>query len=400
MKKIPSIRICAAIIIVLAVAMTMQSCSNSTSNESASMKRFKTLGLKYENDSEFFTYFRFSDANGIGLEQGVSRRDPTGVIKVGDLYYIWYTRPPTGIPVVGIEKANDTLRAFPWDLADLWYASSPDGVNWTEQGLAVTRGPEGSFDARSVFTPDVLVANGRYYLFYQAAGSLSQGLGGGDFTENVIGMSWADSPDGPWTRHPEPVLETGPDRSIDNICVHDPTFIVREGKYWLYYKGHPGGGPERSYYNWGRSKKWGIPISWCVAMADKPEGPFVKSELNPVLVAGHEVVVFPYRQGVCALVTQGPERNSIQFAEDGLNFYPVAHGLNMPHAAGVYRVGNFTDTDISPGPGITWGISHATGTIDGERWNYLVRFDCDLSLEKGDRIRKKNKELQEWLDEE
>lgn len=388
------------IAIFLFAGLTLQSCSDGSVNESASMKRFKSSGLKFENDSEFFTYFRFSEANGLGLEEGVSRRDPTGVIKVGDLYHIWYTRPPTGIPVVGPEKANDTLRAYPWDLADLWHATSPDGINWTEQGLAVSRGPEGSFDARTVFTPDVLVADGKYYLYYQAAGSLEQGKDGGDFSHNVIAMSRADSPEGPWHRHPEPIIETGPERSIDHLCVHDPTFVVREGKYFLYYKGHPGGGPEGSYYRWGRSKKLGIPISWCVATSDSPEGPFVKSELNPVIVGGHEVVVFPYRHGVCALVSQGPERNSLQFAEDGLNFYPLAHGLDVPHAAGVFRVGNFTDTDVQPGQGITWGISHETGVIDGQRWNYLVRFDCDLSLEKGDRIRKKNLELKNWLDEE
>ena len=396
----PISRITSAMFIVLIMTMTITSCSNQKDKVSASMKRFQESGLKFENDSEFYTYFKVEEISGIGLEEGVTRRDPTGVIKVGETYYVWYTRPPAGVPVVGPEKANDTLRAYPWDLAEIWCATSPDGNNWTEQGLAVACGPEGSFDARTVFTPDVLVADGRYYLYYQAAGSLAQGKGGGDFIHNVIAMSWADSPDGPWTRFTEPILETGPDRSIDHLCVHDPTFIVREGKYFMYYKGHAGGGPENSYGKWGRSKKWGIPISWCVAISDKPEGPFVKSELNPVIVGGHEVAVFPYRQGVCALVNQGPERNTVQFAEDGLNFYPVAHGVNIPHASGVYRVGNFTDTDVQPGQGITWGVCLDMGYVDGVRWDYIARFDCDLSLEKGDRIKKKNEQLQAWLDEE
>lgn len=73
----------------------------------------------------------------------------------------------------------------------------------------MARGPEGSFDTRSVFTTDILVANGKYYLFYQAAGSLAQGTSrssssvatvpgapvnpfAGDFRHNVIAMSWAD----------------------------------------------------------------------------------------------------------------------------------------------------------------------------------------------------------------
>ena len=365
-----------------AVAMRpFSSIADEKNPESAAMRRFRTLGLKYEQDNEFYSMFRFSPAEGLGLEEGVSRRDPTGVIKVGDLYYVWYTRPPTGQPVVGVEKSTDTLRAYPWDLADLWYATSPDGKNWTEKGLAVARGPKGSFDSRCVYTPDILVANGRYYLFYQASSDDPQARRW-DFAGNVvIGMSWANSPDGPWTRFPESILERGPEGEFDHEHVHDPTLIVREGKYWLYYKGTPGG-PTR------RDKKWGVPIAWGVAFADKPEGPYVKSKLNPVICGGHECIVWPYRKGVCALLVQGPEKYSLQFAEDGLNFMPKAHGLDVPRAAGVYRVGNFTDTNKMPGQGITWGLYHASSRIGPNSWNYLMRFDCDLSLERGERIRK------------
>jgi hypothetical protein len=34
--------------------------------------------------------FRFQEAKGIGREAGVTRRDVSDVIRVGDLYYIWY----------------------------------------------------------------------------------------------------------------------------------------------------------------------------------------------------------------------------------------------------------------------------------------------------------------------
>jgi len=131
-----------------------------------------------------------------------------------------------------------------------------------------------------------------------------------------------------------------------------------------------------------------------VPIADKPEGPYVKSKLNPVICGGHETILWPYHSGVCALLSQGPEKHSLQYAEDGLNFYPKAHGLFVPEAAGVYRVGNFTDTDKMPGQGITWGLYHKLG-----EWNYLMRFDCDLSLERGERIRKEYEELQKWRNE-
>lgn len=361
-----------------AAALAVPGCARMAQKESAAMRRFRLQGLKYEQDNEFYTRFRHSPAIGLGYEEAVVRRDPTDVIKVGNLYYVWYTRTAKGPAHVGFDKATDTLRAYSWDLADLWCATSRDAKRWTERGVAVRRGPKGSFDARSVFTPNVLVANGRYYLFYQAAASLEQGRGLGDFAGNVIAMSWADSADGPWIKGPEPILRTGPEGAFDHRNVHDPSLIVREGKYWLYYKGSPGGST-------GRDKRWGVPIAWGVAFADKPEGPYVKSELNPVICGGHEVIVWPYRKGVCALLCQGPEKNSLQYAEDGLNFAPKAHGLDTPRAAGVYRADNFIDTDNQQGPGITWGLFHARR----DRWHYLMRFDCDLSLTKGNRLRKK-----------
>jgi hypothetical protein len=41
---------------------------------------------------------------------------------------------------------------YKWLNADIWYATSPVGVHWTEKGPAVKRGPKGSWDDFSVFT--------------------------------------------------------------------------------------------------------------------------------------------------------------------------------------------------------------------------------------------------------
>ena len=208
-------------------------------------------------------------------------------------------------------------------------------------------------------------------------------------------MAWADSPEGPWTKASEPILKTGPAGAFDSRNVHDPSLIVRGGRYWLYYKGH-GDGPD------GRDNRWGMPIAWGVAIADKPEGPYLKSGLNPVIIGGHETIVWPYRKGVCALLLQGPEKNSLQYAEDGLNFVPTAHGLATPTAAGLYRADNFIDTERQPGPGITWGLYHAfqTPPSSSRRWHYLARFDCDLTLEHGEKVRQSNEEVQKWLKEQ
>jgi hypothetical protein len=383
------------------VRALVQRVCNALRTESAAARRYRKQGQLYEQDNEFYTEFTPSRAEGLDLEEGVSRRDPSGVIKVGNTYYVWYTRS-AGPPVVGQDKATDELRAYNYDLADIGYATSQDGHTWTEQGVAARRGPKGSFDHRTIFTPDILVANGKYYLAYQAAGDLSQGLGW-DFGYNVLGMSWADSPDGPWHRLPEPILKAGPEGSFDELNVHDPSFIVKGGKYYLYYKGQPKG-PKLETYLEGRDSKYGVRIAQGVAIADRPEGPYKKSRLNPVICGGHECIVFPYRDGICALISQGPEKGSVQFSRDGLNFHPKVFGImsrlfgptvEYPSAAGVFRPGHFADIETQPGQGITWGLRNRMGNVNGHRWNYLARFDCDLSLERGERMRKAN---EEWFE--
>lgn len=377
-------------------------CSTRRENyESASYKRFKENKLRYEKFSEFYTKFTSTEISGIGFQRGIARRDPSSIIRVDSLYYVWYTRTPEGIPVVGLSGANDTLRAFPWDLADIYWATSPDGYNWTEQGSAVSRGDKGTYDARTVFTPDILVANGKYYLFYQAAGSLQeQGWSmrttgkGGDFVPNVIGMSWSESPAGPWQKAGEPVLNVGGPTEWDGNVVHDPCLVAREGKFFLYYKSSPrvpwlnlkGDVFAPEYADIDRA-------AIGVAISDKPEGPYIKSEYNPVIIGGHECIIWPYRKGACAMLSEGPEKNSIQFSEDGINFYPVAHGIDVPKAAGTFRPGSFTDTDIKDGQGITWGLFQ----VIHNEWNYLKRFDCDLSLEKGLKKEAEYKKLQTWM---
>jgi len=99
--------------------------------------------------SELVTFER-RELSGIGAEHKVMRRDPSDVIKVGDLYYVWYSKGP-------ISPGYD---------ATVWYATSKDGVEWVEKGEAVAKGEAGSWEGASVFTPNILAADGKYYLFY------------------------------------------------------------------------------------------------------------------------------------------------------------------------------------------------------------------------------------------
>jgi hypothetical protein len=114
-------------------------------------------GKQYTKNADWFCEFTYEPVDGLGYEEGVHRRDPSSVIKVGKLYYVWYTKSVG--EAVGFNTGDPEAKVFPWDQSEVWYATSPDSKTWTEQGLAVGRGPKGSYDDRSVFTPELLKAN-------------------------------------------------------------------------------------------------------------------------------------------------------------------------------------------------------------------------------------------------
>jgi len=288
--------------------------------------------------------FRFRTA--IAHEPGVTRRDPSDVIRVDDTYYVWYSK---------VAKKPDVWGYPSGYSAELFYASSPDGLKWTEQGRALGKGRAGGWDEHGVFTPNILAAGGKFYLFYTG---VPRPFDAG--TKTAIGIAVAEKPDGPWTRlDANPVLTPGEDpAAFDSMRCDDAALIVRDGEYWLYYKGrcleHGRGGPGRTQMG--------------VAIAEQPEGPYVKSEANP-LHPGHEVMVWPQGSGVASLATAaGPRR--VYFGADGLEFHPRHPVTNPPRAPGAFRGDDFQDD--APGDGLRWGISHAGRAGD----LYLLRFDA------------------------
>jgi hypothetical protein len=296
--------------------------------------------------------FRFEPAAGLGLESGVCRRDPSDVIKVGETYYLWYTK------VCNVPDGQPYPSGYG---ATVWYATSGDGKRWTEQGQAVGKGGAGAWDEHGVFTPNILVADGRYYLFYTGVPKPFIGKGP-NITKTAIGIAASDSPEGPWVRlESNPVLRPSDDPTeFDSLRVDDSCLIVRDGKCWLYYKGR----------QWGRTWR---ETKMGVALADQPTGPYVKRRANPVVDSGHEVLVWPHRGGVAALISPtGPQARTEQYAPDGIHFRAVGRSEEVPYAPGAYRPDAFDDT--RHGYGIRWGISMVH---DADL--YLVHYECDMA---------------------
>ena len=341
---------------------------------SAAMKRsFHTYEAIHAADNELFSQFKYTELKGFDYSNGegtVSRRDPSKIIFENGKYYVWYTCRKTKVPPVGMARASESTETIPsadWDLAEIWYATSDDGFTWEEQGVAIKRPPKPHAGWRSVSTADILKWKGKYYLYYQAFMEAS-GLRG-DYCP--VTYSYADSPDGPWTATNEIVLPNGPEGAWDQFAIHDPYPLVHDGKIYMYFK---------SAFN----RPGNVWVGGGLAIAEDPAGPFVKHPLNPVLNSGHETSLFPFREGVAALINKdGQEHNTIQYAQDWVNFEIAAITELMPYAASPYVPDAFTNT--KDGRGITWGLAHFISQGGkGKSHSILVRFDCDLSLDIDD----------------
>ncbi|PAY18862.1 xylosidase [Rhodopirellula sp. SM50] len=287
-----------------------------------------------------------SAVEGIGAEPGVMRRDPSDIIKVDDLYYVWYSKG----------------KISPGYDATVWYATSPDGHKWTEKGMALAKGEPGSWEGASVFTPNILVAEGRYWLFYTGT---SREYGKGFNPDSKIGIAVSDSPEGPWQRlATNPALKNSDNPSdFDSHLVDDACLIVREGKYWFYYKGRQlGKGPGQTQMG--------------LAIAEHPQGPYVRHEANPVIPGNHEVLVWPQGSGVAAMIgTTGPKAitNSILYAEDGINFSKTHNVIDGPWAGGAYRPEAFTQSGAGEIP--RWGVEIGRAKGRNTRLPFIERFD-------------------------
>jgi hypothetical protein len=339
---------------------------------SAAMRRsFENYSAIHPVDNELYSQFKYTRLQGLDYHNHdgtISRRDPSKVIFENGKYYVWYTYRNTPTIPQGPEKCTETIPSTDWDLCEIWYATSDDGFTWKEQGVAIPRPAKPKVGWRSVSTTDILKWKNKYYLYYQ--GFMEASGKRGDYCP--VAVSWSDSPDGPWTATDQVVIPNGPEGAWDQFAIHDPYPLVHNGKIYLYYK---------SAFN----RPGNVWVAGGLAIADDPLGPFVKHPLNPVLNSGHEVGLFPFKEGVAALmVHDGTEHDTINYAKDWVNFEIASICESVPIAPGAFVADAFTDT--TNGQGITWGLSHFTnaGKNGVSQHSILARFDCDLSQQVHD----------------
>ena len=170
------------------------------------------------------------------------------IVKVGSTYYMYY-------------------RADSSSGASIKYATSTNGISWTERGTVLTKSSSG-WDSAEVIAPSVLQHNGKYYLYYEADNAGARG-------QRAIGVATSDSPTGPFTKCTcNPVLKPtksweGHSSSVYGIVGTPALFKGPNGQFYLFYHGYTSG-----------HDKGGV------AYSSSPTGPFTKEANNPILNLG------------------------------------------------------------------------------------------------------------------
>ena len=110
-----------------------------------------------------------------------------------------------------------------FSMADYHVFSSEDLVNWTDHGMILSQEnvPWGNPEGYSMWAPDCVYKNGKYYFYFPNAPKEGRGF--------AIGVAVADKPYGPFTPEQKPIEGVG---GIDP-CV----LIASDGTAYLYWSG-------------------------------------------------------------------------------------------------------------------------------------------------------------------
>ena len=222
---------------------------------------------------------------------------PSKIIHHNGFYHMWIIDIPLG------------GRTRPAGTSTTRYLKSRDGVQWLDRGFVPT-GADGSHDDRDRLAPDVVLYQGKFYLFYESNTNNTERWGQG---RCGIGCIVADDPAGPWRPASDELLlrpSVDDEEAFDRAVVTNPRMEYLHGKWFMYYKArrfHVGETPD------------GYQTENAVAVSDRILGPYTKYEGNP-LMTGHSAFLLKYKNGLIYFST-APEK--ICWTEDGFRFVAV-----------------------------------------------------------------------------
>ena len=131
--------------------------------------------------------------------------------------------PPAAESKSQVPGQGNTLREDWFCMADYHVFSSADLTNWTDHGMILSQEqvPWGNPTAYSMWAPDCVEKNGKYYFYFPNAPKSGRGF--------AIGVATANSPEGPFTCEPEPI------KGVTGI---DPCVLIDDdGQAYIYWSG-------------------------------------------------------------------------------------------------------------------------------------------------------------------
>jgi len=191
-------------------------------------------------------------------------------------YHLFYSRWPRDLRMSAWVTRSEIAHAV---------SDSPFGPYEFKDVALPARGA-GYWDGLVTHNPNVHYFNGKYYLYY--TGNTGDGRITGDKlnwtnrNNQRIGVAVADDPNGPWKRFDHPVVDISPDSTAhDALMTSNPSVTkMPDGRYLIIYKA----------VGKKREMPFGGPVVHLAAIAENPEGPFIKQH-KPIFTA--ENIDFP-----------------------------------------------------------------------------------------------------------
>lgn len=131
------------------------------------------------------------------------------VLKKGGIYHIWFT-------------SQDEVTSH------IHYATSPDGLKWTQQGINPVLKPDHPWEKTSVMCPDVLCdpQNGTLRLYYSA---------GEQYEPDGIGLATSSDSGITWEKYPQPIFTSNPANPWERSKVTACNVHYVNGWFYLFY---------------------------------------------------------------------------------------------------------------------------------------------------------------------
>lgn len=188
------------------------------------MKAFYTFLLLMwaKNNNPVCTWEAPSPVPVIKYEHGamanVFWNDPS-VIKEGDTYHMWLS-------------GGDISKELKLDATLPYYASSPNGTDWTIDKTSLFKGSgAGTYDGYKVETPSVVKNATQYHMYYTSRSEPSDILSISHASSTLVNSGWKKDLN-------NPILSPSggyPNDVWDALTVAEPAIVMHNGLYYLYF---------------------------------------------------------------------------------------------------------------------------------------------------------------------